>query len=147
MHVPLDSYSTVTYQPPTYQPPVPPPSPTPNDDHDNVDDIEIRSAVDYPREPVEWLWPGKIPIGKVTLLIGDPGLGKSLVALDVASRVTRGAGWPEEERQGDKETRRGGDTENRRRSRLPPCLLVSQPPCLVHQPTRSPTQTTLARDP
>ena len=28
--------------------------------------------------PVEWLWPGRIPIGKVTLLVGDPGLGKSL---------------------------------------------------------------------
>lgn len=54
----------------------------------------LRPATDYPAEEVEWLWPGKIPIGKVTLLIGDPGLGKSLIALDAAARVTRGKPFP-----------------------------------------------------
>ncbi|MDD4890015.1 MAG: AAA family ATPase [Phycisphaerae bacterium] len=44
--------------------------------------------------PVRWLWPGVIPLGKVTMLAGDPGLGKSLVALDVAARVTTGSAWP-----------------------------------------------------
>ncbi len=58
------------------------------------EDLGIRSAADYPRQPVEWLWPQKIPLGKVTLLIGDPGLGKSLIALDVASRVTTGGSLP-----------------------------------------------------
>jgi hypothetical protein len=43
-----------------------------------------------------WLWPGRVPIGGVTVLIGDPGLGKSLVALDIAARVTRAAPWPDE---------------------------------------------------
>lgn len=48
--------------------------------------------------PVEvgWLWPGRIALGKVTLLAGDPGLGKSMVTLDIAARVSRGAGWPDE---------------------------------------------------
>jgi len=50
---------------------------------------------DLPRQDVDWLWPGRIPIGKVTLLVGDPGVGKSLVALDIAARVTRGAPWPD----------------------------------------------------
>jgi hypothetical protein len=27
-------------------------------------------------EPLRWLWPGRIPLGKVTILDGDPGLGK-----------------------------------------------------------------------
>jgi hypothetical protein len=27
-------------------------------------------------EPVRWLWPGKIALRKVTLIAGDPGLGK-----------------------------------------------------------------------
>jgi hypothetical protein len=39
---------------------------------------------------IEWLHPGLIPLGKVTLLIGDPGNGKSQLAVDPAMRVTRG---------------------------------------------------------
>jgi len=38
--------------------------------------------------PVSWLWPGRIPLGKLTILDGDPGLGKSTVMLDLAARVT-----------------------------------------------------------
>jgi len=45
---------------------------------------------------VEWLWPGRVPLGKVTLLVGDPGRGKSLLALDMAARVTTGAPWPDQ---------------------------------------------------
>src|SRR4029077_12718205 len=47
------------------------------------------------KRPVDWLWPERIPIGKVTLLVGDPGLGKSLVALDIAARVSTGKPWPD----------------------------------------------------
>jgi putative DNA primase/helicase len=47
------------------------------------------------RERLEWLWPGRIPIGKLTLLAGDPGLGKSFVTLDIAARVSQGAPWPD----------------------------------------------------
>jgi len=46
-------------------------------------------------EPVRWLWPGRIAMGKLTLLCGDPGLGKSFVTLDLASRVSSGAPWPD----------------------------------------------------
>lgn len=46
-------------------------------------------------EPVAWLWPGRIALGKLTLIAGDPGLGKSLLTLDMASRVSTGAGWPD----------------------------------------------------
>ena len=49
---------------------------------------------DIPATPVSWLWPGRIALGKVTLLAGDPGLGKSMVTLDMAARVSRGAQWP-----------------------------------------------------
>lgn len=48
-------------------------------------------------EPVSWLWPGRIPRGKVTLIAGDPGLGKSFVTMDIAARVSRGHPWPEVE--------------------------------------------------
>ncbi len=47
-------------------------------------------------QKVRWLWPDRIPLGRITLLVGDPGLGKSLLALDIAARVSRGAPWPDE---------------------------------------------------
>jgi hypothetical protein len=41
--------------------------------------------------PVSFLWPGRLPFGKLAILDGDPGLGKSLVALDLCARLSRGA--------------------------------------------------------
>lgn len=46
-------------------------------------------------ELVCWLWPGRIALGKLTLLCGDPGLGKSFVTLDLAARVSSGSPWPD----------------------------------------------------
>jgi hypothetical protein len=43
---------------------------------------------------VSWLWPGRIPLGKLTILDGDPGLGKSVLTLDLAARVSRGWSMP-----------------------------------------------------
>ncbi len=45
--------------------------------------------------PVRWLWPNRIAIGKVTMFAGDPGLGKSFLTLDMASRVSTGTPWPD----------------------------------------------------
>src|SRR5262249_13584096 len=41
-----------------------------------------------------WLWPGRIACGKVTMLAGHPGLGKSQVALSIAAIVSTGGRWP-----------------------------------------------------
>jgi putative DNA primase/helicase len=46
--------------------------------------------------PVEWLWPGRIAANKLTMLVGDPGIGKTFVALDIAARVSTGRPWPDE---------------------------------------------------
>lgn len=54
---------------------------------------------------VEWLWPGRIPLGKLTILDGDPGLGKSVLTLDLAARVSRGMGMPDGEPGEDREPR------------------------------------------
>lgn len=45
-------------------------------------------------EKVRWLWKGYIPFGKITVLAGDPGMGKSTIALDLVSRITRGEFLP-----------------------------------------------------
>lgn len=60
--------------------------------------LESKAAVtclaDIHPEPLRWLWPGRIPLGKLTILSGDPGLGKSLVTLAIAAAVSRGSSWP-----------------------------------------------------
>lgn len=43
---------------------------------------------------VAWLWPGRIPLGMLTLFSGDPKLGKSLVALSLLAAVSRGGPLP-----------------------------------------------------
>jgi len=47
-----------------------------------------------PRE-VSWLWPGRIPSGRITLFAGAPGDGKSFATADFAARVSTGVAWPD----------------------------------------------------
>jgi hypothetical protein len=42
------------------------------------------------RERVEWLWAGRIPRRGVTIIAGDPGLGKSLLTVKLAADVSTG---------------------------------------------------------
>ena len=46
-------------------------------------------------EPVQWLWRSWIPLGMLTVLDGDPGLGKSTMMLDLAARLSRGDAMPD----------------------------------------------------
>ena len=48
------------------------------------------------QQPQDWLWPNRIPIGKLTLLAGYPSSGKTSIALDIAARVSRGAPAPDQ---------------------------------------------------
>lgn len=43
---------------------------------------------------VKWLWKDWLPRGFVSMLVGDPGIGKSMVALDIVDFITKGNGWP-----------------------------------------------------
>jgi archaellum biogenesis ATPase FlaH len=40
--------------------------------------------------PIEWVWQGRIPLGKITILDGDPEVGKSCIAINIAARVSTG---------------------------------------------------------
>lgn len=55
----------------------------------------VRSLDTIKECKVRWLWPGHIPIGKYTEIIGFPGVGKSLLTCDIAARVSRGLAWPD----------------------------------------------------
>lgn len=56
---------------------------------------DVRPASQIPRETVSWVWPGRIPAGKLTVIEGDPATAKSTLSLDLAARVTRGVAWPD----------------------------------------------------
>ncbi len=45
---------------------------------------------------VLWLWPNWLPLGKLAVLDGDPGLGKSTLLLDLAARVSQTGIMPDE---------------------------------------------------
>ena len=44
---------------------------------------------------VSWLWPGRLALGKLAMLDGDPGLGKSLLTLDLCARLSTGRPMPD----------------------------------------------------
>ena len=48
------------------------------------------------QQPQDWLWPNRIPLGKLTLIAGYPSSGKTSIALDIAARVSRGALAPDQ---------------------------------------------------
>jgi hypothetical protein len=60
--------------------------------------LRVRAASTLESREIEWLWQGWLPIGKLALVDGDPGLGKSLLTLDLCARLSTGRsmpdGWP-----------------------------------------------------
>lgn len=57
--------------------------------------IALTRLSEVEPEPVSWLWPGRIPVGKLVTLDGDPGVGKSTLALTFAATITTGGEWPD----------------------------------------------------
>ncbi|MEP7027690.1 MAG: AAA family ATPase [Candidatus Eisenbacteria bacterium] len=55
----------------------------------------VTVLADVEARQVEWLWRSRIPLGMLTVLDGDPGLGKSTVCLDLAARLSRGDAMPD----------------------------------------------------
>ena len=56
--------------------------------------LQVVRLSDLESRPIEWLWPGRIAHGKLSVLVGDPSVGKSQLTADIASRVTTGRGFP-----------------------------------------------------
>ncbi|MFO0847309.1 MAG: AAA family ATPase [Gemmataceae bacterium] len=44
---------------------------------------------------VPWLWPGRVPLGRISLLVGRPGAGKSFLTCDLTARISTGGRWPD----------------------------------------------------
>src|SRR5947207_1668092 len=54
--------------------------------------IMVRMS-DVVREEIDWFWHARLAAGKLSLLIGDPKVGKSWVSLYVAATVSTGRAW------------------------------------------------------
>jgi putative DNA primase/helicase len=56
--------------------------------------LETICLADVRMEGIDWLWPLRLAVGKVTMLSGDPGIGKSHISIDAAARISTGSDWP-----------------------------------------------------
>lgn len=56
----------------------------------------LQCLADVEPAAIEWLWPGRVPLGRMTLLVGKPGEGKSFLTTYMASRVSTGSPWPDD---------------------------------------------------
>jgi putative DNA primase/helicase len=55
----------------------------------------VVSLADVKPLPISWLWFNRIPLGMLTLILGDPGLGKSFLTLYMAAKISTGGAWPD----------------------------------------------------
>lgn len=57
--------------------------------------VNIITMSEVQAQPVKWLWYPYIPYGKITLIQGDPGDGKTTFVLAVAALLSNGNPMPE----------------------------------------------------
>lgn len=63
--------------------------------------IIVQRADQITMRRKQWLWPGRLLRGGQEMLSGQPGLGKSQLQIDLMSRASRGAMWPDGAPGGD----------------------------------------------
>lgn len=67
-----------------------------DEDEDKPFAFNIRSLDTIEERDIDWLWPGKIPLGELTILEGDPGVGKSFLTHWISAQVCDGNRLPTE---------------------------------------------------
>ena len=55
----------------------------------------VRCLAEIEPTEVQWLWPHRIPLGRLTLVVGRPGEGKSFFTMELASHVSTGSEFPD----------------------------------------------------
>ena len=63
--------------------------------------LKLISMDQVPIEEVQWLWYPYIPYGKLTIIQGDPGDGKSTFILNIAAMLSKGQGFDADMEQGN----------------------------------------------
>tara|TARA_Y100000588_G_scaffold96452_1_gene104481 strand:+ start:2318 stop:3985 length:1668 start_codon:yes stop_codon:yes gene_type:complete len=57
--------------------------------------LQITKLSEVKSKDVQWVWEKRIPLGKNTMITGDPNAGKSYLVLGIASHVSTGRRWPD----------------------------------------------------
>ena len=57
--------------------------------------VVLEKFEDVVSTPIDWIWPGRLARGKLTLICGDPGKGKSFLSMDIAARLSTGTPFPD----------------------------------------------------
>lgn len=57
--------------------------------------LNSTCAADLEPENIQWVWPQRLASGKISILAGDPGQGKSQISLHLASVISSGGKWPD----------------------------------------------------
>ena len=57
--------------------------------------VQLRQASDIAMESIQWLWKDWLAQGKLHLLAGQPGTGKTTIAMQMAATVSTGGNWPD----------------------------------------------------
>jgi len=57
---------------------------------------DCRTLENVKMEKIDWLWQDKIPLGQISMIMSDPGLGKSTLSLMITAHVTQGRPWPDD---------------------------------------------------
>jgi putative DNA primase/helicase len=58
-------------------------------------EVVLTNGADLTPEPVSWLWRDWLARGKLHLLAGAPGQGKTTIAMAMAATVSMGGRWPD----------------------------------------------------
>ena len=61
--------------------------------------LKIINMADVETKKVEFLWYPYIPYGKLTIIQGDPGEGKTTAVLQIAALLTKGENLPEDDKK------------------------------------------------
>jgi len=57
-------------------------------------EMKLKRMSEIELQEVEWLWYPYIPFGKITIIQGDPGEGKTTLGLRLAAACSNGSGFP-----------------------------------------------------
>ena len=60
--------------------------------NENKTELKMIKMSDVQSQTVDWLWYPFIPYGKLTIIQGDPGDGKTTLVLNIAARLSKGEG-------------------------------------------------------
>lgn len=64
-----------------------------------MENLKIINMADVESKKVEFLWYPYIPLGKLTIIQGDPGAGKTTAVLQLTALLTKGEKLPEDDQE------------------------------------------------